>query len=188
MSAQNSRDRKKEYLEQIEKQNRMLREEVARLSVQNTKKSRNAQTQEFLKVIVCLGITCFLNFGSKPLLHGSVANQVEKAVFANDKQFVKIQNEEIYRLPDSFGPLKSVSGQFEFFKKFLPLQVQESLEQFLVEPNHSDTLMNQKDQMLEHIGLLEKNNLEYLQKIRQARDKLGEKNLQGETKVHLING
>lgn len=61
MSAQNSRDRKKEYIRDIEKQNKELRKKVAELSQPANARSVRPQSKDFLKLLLCLGITCFVN-------------------------------------------------------------------------------------------------------------------------------
>jgi hypothetical protein len=53
-----------------------LKAEVARLSAQPVKKVAKPQTQEFLKVILCLGITCFLNIGPSPCLNTPLSKEL----------------------------------------------------------------------------------------------------------------
>ena len=65
MSAQKSRDRRKEYIKEIEKTNRDMKRKLEEFREKNLEKLKPA-SRDLLKVLLCLGITCFMNSAQAP--------------------------------------------------------------------------------------------------------------------------
>lgn len=129
MSAQKSRDRKKEYIRDMEKMNKDLRKKMEEISSNNIQKLKPA-SRDFLKVLLCLGITCFLN-----------TNQV---VNCNNDPLIEEERPSADTICHSDHMYVIPKVDLENCKKMLPLKEQILLEEALFSLN-PDYSMDHKD-------------------------------------------
>ena len=115
MSAQKSRDRRKQYIKEIEKVNRDMKKKLEEYREKNIQKVK-PDSRALLKVLLCLGITCFVNTAQ-------ASNVTNDVMLEQDRLSTEtISGDALPLIPKL---------DFESHMKMLPLSQQVMLEEAL---------------------------------------------------------
>lgn len=147
MSAQKSRDRKKEYIKEIEKVNQELRNKIEELGSKNLQKLKPA-SRDFLKVLLCLGITCFISTNSSPALPTTIECKQEALIDEERPSAETISpSEPLFVLPQL---------DFDYYKKMLPVSQQLMLSEALVSLNSNQDHLKEESDITNQPGFRKK--------------------------------